>query len=275
MIRATCPGCGRECEFADFLAGLTAVCKNCSHRIPVPASRPQASRPEKAIQSASGAAPPAPDASPAHRPSGDAIRAAPGVKPAPPTPAAPLGPLEGSFLVTPSLENSPKHSAPLPDGAAERVEELLPTGVSAPQLERELVGQGYSPEAAAAVVDKLLEERVRQQFHPLEQTDRHRRVHGLLSVAVGGACVLLAYWFFGTWPACRTFLNVLLPLACIWFPDEMGGYVRTFASRGPSVPGVFIRYCAWLVLTLLVLRVLWLGLTLPAGADAGPIWPPR
>lgn len=43
MIRAKCPQCGHACEFADYLGGLTLVCRNCGHRIPVPAREPQAS----------------------------------------------------------------------------------------------------------------------------------------------------------------------------------------------------------------------------------------
>ena len=38
MVRVNCPASGRDFEFPDFLRGLTAICKNCSQRIPVPAS---------------------------------------------------------------------------------------------------------------------------------------------------------------------------------------------------------------------------------------------
>src|SRR5579884_3819536 len=190
MIRATCPGCGRECAFADFLAGLTAVCKNCGHRIPVPASGPSAPRPEDAVRAAPGGAPPP-------RPPGDAIQAAPGTTQTTAMAASVLRLSEGP--------------APPSDGAGERASELLPAGVRAPHLERELVAQGLSPEAAAAVVDKVLEERVRQQLQPLRQTDRHRLVHRLLSAAVGAVCVLAAYRSFGTYPACRIGVGALLP----------------------------------------------------------------
>ena len=111
-------------------------------------------------------------------------------------------------------------STSIPDRAVERVKALLGAGVAIPQIEQRLVVQGLSPQVAKAVVDRVLEERTRQQFLPLQQSERRRFLHRMLSAFVGTACVSLACWFFGTWPACQTGLQVLLPVACIWFADE-------------------------------------------------------
>lgn len=235
MIRVNCPACGREFEFSDSLGGLTVVCKNCSHPIPVLVSRQKMP------------------------PASEAITAASGVTLTPPTPAAPLILPEAR-----PLADSPFDSTPLPEWAIERARALLRTGVRVPQIEQRLVAQGLSPETATAVVDRLLKDRTRQQVGPLEQDDRRNRWHRLLSGVVGCGCVFLAYWFFGTWSACRTGIALLLPGACIWFPDEMGVYASKYSFTVTSL-GVLIRWCGWLVLVLIGLRVLWLGLALTSG----------
>ena len=232
MIRVNCPACGREFEFADVLAGLTAVCKNCGHRIPVPAPGPKAP------------------------PAGEAIQPAPGVTPSPPAPAAPprlpeAGPAGSSAVAsTPPPDWTIAQARALP-----RAEDRGPTSV------QRLVAQGLSPDAATDVVEKVLEERIRQQVEPLAQAERRRRRHRLASGLTAGACVLLAYGFFGTWSACQTGLQVLLPLACIWFADEMGGYASKY-SLAEAVPGLVIRWCGWFLLAVLAIRVVWLGIAL-------------
>jgi hypothetical protein len=132
---------------------------------------------------------------------------------------------------------------------------------SRPTSVQRLVAQGLSPEAATEVVEKVLEERFRQQLEPLAQADRRGRLHRVASGLVAGASVLLAYGFFGTWPACQTGLQVLLPLACIWFAGEMGAYASKY-SAAEAVPGILIRWCGWFLLAVLVIRVVWLGVAL-------------
>src|SRR5690349_8203809 len=48
VIRVNCSECGRPSEFADYLRGLTSVCKNCGHRIAVPATGQPAPSAEEA-----------------------------------------------------------------------------------------------------------------------------------------------------------------------------------------------------------------------------------
>jgi hypothetical protein len=50
-------------------------------------------------------------------------------------------------------------------------------------------------------------------------------------------------------------LGVILPLTCIWFSDEMGGYTGSAGSiwiSAPS-PGIIVRILGWLVLLLPVI----------------------
>jgi hypothetical protein len=232
VIRVTCPACGREFEFADFLGGLTAVCKNCGHRIPVPAPGPSAP------------------------PAGGAIQAASGVTAPPPTPVAPTQLPEAGPPVT-----TPFDSTPPPDWAIAQARALPRTGGGVPDSVQRLVAQGLSPEAATDVVEKVVEERIRQQVESLARAERRDRLHRVASVVAGGACVLLAYGFFGTWPACQTGLEVLLPVACIWLPDELGVYTSKYSFIRTS-PGIVIRWCGWFLLAVIGIRVLWLGIAL-------------
>src|SRR5205823_2465715 len=55
----------------------------------------------------------------------------------------------------------PPGAPPGPDWPAERARAALKVGLSVPDVERQLVAKGLSPEAAAAVVRGVLEERVR------------------------------------------------------------------------------------------------------------------
>jgi DNA-directed RNA polymerase subunit RPC12/RpoP len=232
VILVTCPACGREFEFADYLGGLTAVCKNCGHRILVPVGGPKAP------------------------PAGDAIRAASGVTTPPPTPVAPTQLPEAGPPV-----NAPFDSTPPPDWAIAQARTLPRTEAGVPGSVQQLVAQGLSPEAATDVVEKIVEERIRQQVESLAQAERRDRLHRMASGVAGGACVLLAYWFFGAWPACKTGLQVLLAVACIWFPQEMGAYASKYSFNRTSL-GLVIRWCGWLLLAVIGITVLWLGIAL-------------
>jgi hypothetical protein len=242
VIQTKCPACGREFEFADFLAGVTAVCKNCGHRIPVPA--PGSERP----------------------PGRAAIQTAPAVTSPPPTPIASARLPGAAPTGNRSLDSMP------PDWTIAQAR-ALPPDVGAAEGVRHLVAQGLSPEAATDLVEKILEERIRQQNESLAQAERRPRLHRALSGFVGAACVVLAYGFFGTWSACMTGVKLLLPLACIWFPEGMGGFAGRFSLSGP-LTGLVIRWCGWLLLALIALRVLWLGIALTTALTSGRPVPP-
>lgn len=133
---------------------------------------------------------------------------------------------------------------PLPDWAVEHARAALGLGLSVPEVEQRLVARGLPPVTAAAVVTSILETRVRRRFESLEQGEQRQRLHRLLSGFVGCVCLLLAYYFGGGMSAGKTLLWVLLPLACIWFPEEVAGYTG-------SASAALLRWCGWLVLLVI------------------------
>ena len=52
---------------------------------------------------------------------------------------------------------------------------------------------------------------------------------------------------------------LILPLACIWFGDEMGDYTGPLSSITKISPGTFIRIGGWILLFLPVIRgmIIW------------------
>jgi hypothetical protein len=213
-IRIDCPGCGRACEFADFLAGLTAICKGCGHRIFVP-------------------------------PAGDAITASPPVASSQaltasrsPQPA----PLESPE--PPSLVHGDANLSTLPEWAIEHTAASLRVGLPVPDIEQRLVARGLAPAVAAAVVNRVLEGRVARQSEEMGGGERGEFLHRALSSAVGGVCLVLAYWFGGGLSVGRTVLWLALPLACIWFP-------KAIARPADPYRTAILRWVGWAVLALI------------------------
>jgi hypothetical protein len=138
---------------------------------------------------------------------------------------------------------------------------MLRMGLEVSQVEQRLVADGLSPEAATAIVAQVLGEGFRQRVAALARAERRDRLHQMLSGVVGCACLGFAYWRFGPESAGRTLLVILLPLASIWFPDGIAAYIGGSFPLG-TWRGVFIRWCAWLVLIVVSGRLLWFGLIL-------------
>jgi hypothetical protein len=236
VIRVKCPACGREWEFGDYLAGLTAVCKGCGGRVPVPAPQPQAPVGADAITAAPGLTLTQPPAAPSPAgPSEEAIQPPPGVTSSPPATAALAAPEVRSVSF-----DSPAPPSP-PDWAIEHAAVSLRVGQSVPEIEQRLVARGLTPADAAAAVSRALEGGVRDAVEPLATAERRQRVHRILAAAVGCACLLLAYQFNGGYSAGKTLLWTLMPLACISFPDAMGG-------AADPLRVILLRWCGWLAL---------------------------
>jgi hypothetical protein len=76
----------------------------------------------------------------------------------------------------------------------------------------------------------------------------NRILSGLLAVIY----VTTAFATSGAKAGFEVLIFVILPLACIWFGDEMGGY--TGASWGGAItdetPGLLVRIAGWLLLLL-------------------------
>jgi hypothetical protein len=80
----------------------------------------------------------------------------------------------------------------------------------------------------------------------------------ILSGAVALAYVAGAYWVGGGDLAIRIGVALVLPLACIWFGEAMGGYGGTLMLGGPMArsPGRLVAALGWLLLLLPVVVVL-------------------
>jgi hypothetical protein len=77
----------------------------------------------------------------------------------------------------------------------------------------------------------------------------------ILSGLVAVLYVVGAYMAAGVEGAGKAALFVILPLACIWFADEMGSYIgpTTSGAITSPTPGWLVCIGGWLVLLLPVL----------------------
>jgi hypothetical protein len=144
--------------------------------------------------------------------------------------------------------------ASTPSWAVELAVSLLKGGLDVGRIEERLVARGLNSEAAAAVMDRACAEQVRQEEEPQRRAARRMLVHRLLSGLVAFGYVLLAYRGGGPALAFRVSIGLLLPLACIWFGDEMGA--RTSYRITSPTPGFLVRWGGWVVLLMPVVVML-------------------
>jgi hypothetical protein len=78
--------------------------------------------------------------------------------------------------------------------------------------------------------------------------DRNRILSGLIALSY------LILGFFGGGPktGMQVLAFIILPLACIWFPDHMGNYTGRLPISGGGInqqtPGCLVRIIGWLLL---------------------------
>ena len=75
---------------------------------------------------------------------------------------------------------------------------------------------------------------------------------------VAGIYLVIAYAHGGGESAFKAGMFLILPLACIWFSDAMGGYTgptTIIAMTGPS-PGFAVFILGWLLLLLPIIIVI-------------------
>jgi hypothetical protein len=74
----------------------------------------------------------------------------------------------------------------------------------------------------------------------------------MLSGLVAGIYVVGAYIGSGVEAAWKVAIFVILPVACIWFSDAMGGYIGPSSSGyiSNTTPGVFVCIAGWLLLLM-------------------------
>jgi hypothetical protein len=74
------------------------------------------------------------------------------------------------------------------------------------------------------------------------------------SLTVVIAYLITAYLGRGGEAAIKMGIFLILPLACIWFSTEMGGYTGVNFGVRPAItettPGCFVALAGWLLLTL-------------------------
>ena len=76
-----------------------------------------------------------------------------------------------------------------------------------------------------------------------------RIISGLIALAY----LVGAYVSDGIETAWKVGLFLILPLACIWFSDTMGGYTGVGMGRGAitsTTPGCLVAFGGWLLLLL-------------------------
>ncbi len=73
----------------------------------------------------------------------------------------------------------------------------------------------------------------------------------IISLTIALGYIAFAYFDGGLVTALRVTAIVLLPLACIWFSDTMGGYTGVNFGRGQinkTTPGCLVAFGGWFLL---------------------------
>ena len=81
----------------------------------------------------------------------------------------------------------------------------------------------------------------------------------ILSGIIAVAYLVVAYLAADAATLFRVGFILILPLACIWFSDEMGGYTGVGMGRGAitsTTPGCLVAFGGWLLLLLPVIVAL-------------------
>ena len=77
-------------------------------------------------------------------------------------------------------------------------------------------------------------------------------INRITSIIVAVAYLAIAYSGVGGEAALRTLLFLILPLACIWFGDEMGSFTGIMRGQyvNATTPGCLVTVGGWLLLAL-------------------------
>jgi hypothetical protein len=130
---------------------------------------------------------------------------------------------------------NPADPPPGPEWAAPYVRALLGVGVSVPDIERRLVTKGVAPAAATAVVQRVLQERVREVVQAEKNRSRRVLIHVILSGVVACLSLILGSWY-GEAPSLMYVLGgLMLPLGCIWKAAAMPWSWNDAAAAGTVV----------------------------------------
>jgi hypothetical protein len=150
---------------------------------------------------------------------------------------------------------NPTVSPPNPDWAIEHARASLRVGLKVPEIEHRLIARGLTAGAATSAVTKALEDRIREEVEPKERERRRSRMHRIMSGALVGAYIIIITLRTGEIESVIYALGAfLLPLACIWFGDELGSATGPTGILRPYItfptPGIVVRLGGWTILLL-------------------------
>ncbi|MBY0459922.1 MAG: hypothetical protein K2V38_21610 [Gemmataceae bacterium] len=129
----------------------------------------------------------------------------------------------------------------LPDWAIDEAQASLKLGLSVPAIEQRLVAKGLSPRAATAAVNAALEKRLQASSVAAGPSEESLKAHRFGSAVAACLCLAMAAAFGGGMSAGKTFCWLMLPVACIWWPEVFGD----------ATPPALVRWVAWGVLLLI------------------------
>ena len=87
----------------------------------------------------------------------------------------------------------------------------------------------------------------RTNIHPKDPRMVSRWISGTIAIA----CLTVAYVMAGGQAAFYMGAYLILPLACIWFGDELGSFIEPYFLPNPilyTTPGSFVRFGGWILL---------------------------
>lgn len=82
------------------------------------------------------------------------------------------------------------------------------------------------------------------------------------SLLVALACLVVAYFYGSGETFHLALVVVVLPLGCIWYGDEMGGFVGVRANEEDgigSIAGAFITIVGWVVLLAMLAIIVFIA----------------
>ena len=140
-----------------------------------------------------------------------------------------------------NVDESPDCDTP-PEWAVTYARAAVRMGMRVPEIEEHLVSRGLSPALANRIVMEIVEGAFQETAAPLDDSEHGRPVRLVVSVVLGGACLLLAYWFGGNRSAILALLWVGPELAAIWIPELTDTVDSDWGSR--------LWFCGWAMLIL-------------------------
>jgi hypothetical protein len=151
----------------------------------------------------------------------------------------------------------PSQTPPPPEWAVSFARGALRIGMSVPEIEKHLVERGLSSEAANTTVMDLIEGDLKKEMGSTSLGGEGLRRFVVLTVSglIGGACLVLAYWFGGSLSLGVALIWVVSALASIWIPEltDMGDS-DWGASWWVSGWAVLLLYLGYRVFLAVVIR---------------------